>query len=136
MPSVGGDITEIRYSHPVLGSGVFYPKSAEDSEYDLGGFTNSDDVNMVDGGGGQIVQKNRKLWHFSIKCANDSNTRKDLEAAQSLMNSPVAADYTISHSNGSVYGGKGLPVGDLMGNGNTATFDLKIQGGGVLKAIV
>lgn len=133
--SVGGDIVEITYNHPTLGSGSFFPKAGEDSEYNLGGFRNDDEANGIDGGGGMIVKKNRTRWHFGIKVAWDANTRHDLEKAIALANSNVAADYTFSHSNGTVYRGAGYPVGDLMGNGNTATFDLKISGGGVLKEI-
>ncbi len=135
MPNVGGDITEIRWTHPTLGAGVFLPKSAEDSEYDTGGFRINDDKNNVDGGGGMIVIKNRTLWSFSVKCAWDANGRKDLEKAVALAQSNVPATWTFSGSNGTVYRGSGYPVGDLMGNGNTATFDLKVQGSGQLKEV-
>lgn len=136
MASVGGDIVEITFNHPTIGSGSFFPKSGEDSEYNLGGFLNDDDNNGISGDGGMILKKNRSRWHFSIKCAWDMNNREDLNKAKLLADSNALADYTFSHSNGTVWAGAGIPVGDLMGNGNTATFDLKIAGGGKLKRIV
>lgn len=136
MPNVGGDITEIRWTHPTLGNGVFLPKAGEDSEYDLGGFRINDDKNNVDGSGGMIIQKNRALWSFSVKCAWDANDRKDLESANALAQSNVLATYTFSSSNGTVYRGQGMPVGDMVGNGNTSTFDFKVNGSGILKQVV
>jgi hypothetical protein len=38
MAAVGGDILEVTYAHETLGSGTFFPKSGEDSTFDLGGF--------------------------------------------------------------------------------------------------
>lgn len=133
MASVGGDITEITYNHPTLGSGSFFAKAGEDSEYQLGGLRNDDEATGVSGDGGMIIKKNRNRWHFSIKVAWDMNNRKDLDKAVELAKSAALADYTFTHSNGTVWAGSGIPVGELMGNGNTATFDLKIAGGGVLK---
>jgi hypothetical protein len=135
MP-VGGDILEITYNHPTLGSGVIYPKSAEDSTFDLGGFRSADDANMIDGGGRMIDQMNRVRWSLETTIAWDMNSSLELEKVVALAKSPVLADWTISHINGSVYSGKGKPVGDLQGNGNAATFTLKIAGSGEIKKIV
>ena len=132
MPSIGGDIVEITYTHPTIGSGSFFPKAAEDSEYNLGGIRSDDDANGISGDGGIILKQNRTRWHFMIKCAWDANNRHDLETAIALTGSNVPAKYTFSHSNQTVYQGEGWPVGDLLGNGNTATFDLKISGSGKL----
>jgi hypothetical protein len=135
MPS-GGDITEIQYNHPTLGSGLLLPKSAEDSTFDLGGFRSADDANMIDGGGRMIDQMNRVRWSLETTIAWDMNSSLELEKVVALAKSPVLADWTISHINGSVYSGKGKPVGDLQGNGNAATFTLKIAGSGEIKKIV
>ncbi len=132
MASVGGDIVEITYNHPTLGQGSFFPKAAEDSEYNLGGLRADDDANGLSGDGGIIVKLNRTRWHFMVKVAWDANNREDLEKAVALAGSPVLAQYTFSHVNGTVYEGSGLPVGDLIGNANSATFDLKISGSGKL----
>lgn len=134
--AIGGDIIEVTYNHPTLGSGVIYPKAAEDSTYDLGGFRSSDDANMVDGGGNMIDQMNRVRWSFEVVVAWDMNTNTELEKIVNLAADPVPAEWTWSNANGTVYGGTGKPVGDQQGNGNAATFTLKVAGGGKAKKIV
>lgn len=130
MSVVTGDFTEVTFNHPTLGSGTLFPKSAEDSTLDLGGFRSSDDANMIDGGGNMIDQMNRVRPSFECTLANDMNVREDLEKLTELASSPVAADWTFTHINGSVYGGKGKPVGDIQANGNTGNLTLKVSGGG------
>lgn len=134
--AVGGDIIEITYNHPTLGSGTVYPKAAEDSTFDLGGYRSADDANMVSGNGEMIDQLNQVRWSFEGTVAWDMNTRGDLEKLTALNASPELSDWTFTHINGTVYGGKGKPVGDMQGNGNAATFTLKVSGGGGLKKIV
>ena len=135
MASVGGDITEVTYNHPTLGTGRFLPKSAEDSTFDLGGFRGGDDANMVTGSGDNIKQLNNVRWSFEVACAWDANTRTELEKLTAMAGDPVDADWTVTSINGTVYGGKGAPVGDMQGNGNAATFTLKVSGGGKMKKI-
>jgi hypothetical protein len=135
MP-VGGDIIEATYNHPTLGSGVFYPKSSEDSIFDLGGFRGSDDANMVDGGGRNIRQINQVRWVFESPVAWDMNTDNELQKLTDMAKNSQEADWTFTHINGTVWSGKGAPVGDISGNGNQSTFTLKISGGGALKKIV
>lgn len=135
MAAIGGDILEITFNHPTLGSGIIFAKSAEDSTYDLGGFRENDDANMIDGGGNFMSQLNRVRWSFEVVVAWDMNDVKTLEKLTQLSGSPVQAEWTISHINGTIYGGTGKPVGDMQGNGNAATFTLKISGGGALKQI-
>src|SRR5687768_3512777 len=103
MASTGGDILEVSYSHPTLGSGTIYPKSAEDSTFDLGGFRSGDDANMVDGGGQSIRQLNRARWSFEVAAAWDNNQREELEKITALAGDPVEADWTISHISGAIY---------------------------------
>lgn len=136
MSVIGGDIIEITFNHPTLGSGIIFPKAAEDSEFDLGGFRSNDDDEGVDGSGEMIDQLTQKRWSFSGTIAWDMNTREDLEKLTLLAGDPVQADWTVTHINGAVYGGKGKPVGDMKGNGNAATFPLKIAGGGKMKKII
>jgi hypothetical protein len=133
--AVGGDILEITYNHPTLGTGVIYPKASEDSTFDTGGFRANDDANMIDGAGNMIDQLNRVRWSVETTVAWDMNLRKDLETLSAQSSSPLLGDWTFTHVNGVVYGGKGKPVGDMQGNGNAATFSLKISGGGALKQI-
>lgn len=136
MASIGGDIIEVTYNHPTLGTGVFRPKSGEDSTYDLGGFRGDDSNDMIAGNGDVIRKLNNNRWSFEVTCAWDANTATDLEKITALAGDPVEADWTMTSINGTVYGGKGAPVGDQQGNGNAATFTLKVSGGGKLKKIV
>lgn len=131
MAASGGDIIEITYNNPQVGQGAFYPKSSEDSTYDLGGFRTSDDPNMIDGSGQAIYQTNRVRWSFAVKCGWDF-TRGDLEILSALAASTAETDMTFTNVNGTVYKGRGKMVGDVQGNGNNATVDIKASGGGIL----
>lgn len=135
MPAVGGDILEITYNHPTLGSGIWFPKSGEDSTFDPGGVRGTDDANMVDGSGKNIRQLNRVRWSFQGTVSWDGNVANELDQAKSLAGDPVEADWTITHINGTIWKGKGAPVGDIQGNGNAATMAVKIAGGADLKKI-
>ncbi len=135
MGAVGGDIIEIAFSHPTIGTGVLFPKANEDSTLDLGGFRTNDDANMVDGSGQQIKQLNRQLWMAEATIAGDLNTRQDLEKVTALAGNPVDAVYTITHISGAVYKGSGAYVGDVQESLNNATIKIKIAGGGKLKKI-
>lgn len=131
--ATGGDIVEVTFNHPTLGTGTLLPKANEDSTYNLGGFRSNDDNNGITGSGEIIDQINNTRWSFGVVCAWDMNNRDDLDKVSQLAASPVMADWTITHANGVVHGGKGKPVGDYEGNGNAATFELKVSGGGKLK---
>jgi len=78
---------------------------------------------------------NQKRWKFGVTVSWDMNSADELSKIHELAASPVQADWTISSINGTVWGGKGKPVGDYEGNGNAATFPLLISGGGKLKKI-
>ena len=134
--ATGGDITEVTYNHPTLGSGILYVKASADNTYDLGGVRGDDDDASIDGAGGNIRKLNMKRWSVELaEVSADMNSRKDIEAVVAMAASPVEASFTFSHINGTVYGGVGAPVGDLKLNVNAATFPLKLAGGGGLKAI-
>lgn len=136
MAAVGGDIIEISFNHPTLGTGTWYPKSSEDSTFDKGGIRGNDDANMIDGGGRAIRQLNRVRWSLEATISWDMNVADELEQARKLAASPDEASWTISHINGTVWSGTGSPVGDIQGNGNAATFSVKISGGNELKKII
>lgn len=127
--TVGGDILEVTYNHPTLGSGTLFPKSSEDNMYDLGGFRSKDEASGIDGGGSPIDVMNQVRGFFEAVVANDMNTNKELEAVSALAASPVPATWTFSVVNGKSYTGSGKPVGDLSGNINQGTFKLKVSGG-------
>jgi hypothetical protein len=135
MATVGGDIIEITYNHPVLGTGTFFPKAGEDNTYDIGGPRSDDDANMITGAGEMIDSMKRVRPFFEAVVANDQNSRNDLDVARQLAGSPIPADWTISIINGTVWGLQGKPVGDLQGNISAATFTLKVAGSNVMKKI-
>ena len=127
--AVGGDILEITYNHPTLGSGTLFPKAGEDNTYDTGGFRSADDASAIDGAGVMIDTMNRVRGFFEVMIANDMNTNLELEKMVQLASSPVPATWVFSVINGVSYKGAGKPVGDLQGNINKATFTLKVAGG-------
>lgn len=136
MSAVGGDILEVAFNHPTLGSGTLFPKAGEDSTFDPGGFRTDDAADGIDGSGQMMKKLNRKRWSFEVLISWDNNTRQELEKLNALSGSPVDATWTISMVSGSVYKGTGSVVGDVQGNGNAATLPLKVSGGGYLKKIV
>lgn len=135
MAVVGGDLLEITYNHPTIGSGVLYCKSGEDSTFDPGGFRTSDDANMVDGGGRMMRQMNRVRWSVESVISWDMSISDEMTKLKQLSDSPVEAEWTISHVNGEVWRGTGAIVGDIQPNGNTAQITLKISGGGALEKL-
>ncbi len=127
MGFVGGDITEITYNHPVIGSGTLFCKANEDGTLDLGGFRSNDDANSITGDGRMIDQINRVRGSFEAPpIAWDMVGENELQKLADMSRSPVLADWTISSISGSIWGGKGKPVGDIQGATNTAQITLKI----------
>lgn len=135
MAFVAGDLTEITYNHPDVGTGRFYPKAGEDGTFDLGGYTSNDDAQMIAGNGGMIDQMNAKRWSLEATVAWDMNDTNELDNLRKLASSPKPATWTVTHINGTVWGATGKPVGDVQGNSNAGTIGLKISGGGVMAKI-
>jgi hypothetical protein len=135
MAAVGGPFIEITYNHPVLGTGALYPKGDEDSEFDLGGVRTEDDDNGVDASGEMIKTMTPKRWSVEATVSNDMNTRQEMEKLVALAGEPADADWTFTHINGTIYGGKGAVVGDLKGAARAATISFKVQGGGKMKQL-
>lgn len=129
MGAVGGDILEVTYNHPVLGTGTFFPKSSESSTFDLGGFRSKDEANSIDGSGASIDVMNQVRGFFECVCSNDMNTNQEVEKAAALAESPLPATWVFSCINGVSYSGSGKPVGDVIGDVDKATFKLKVAGG-------
>jgi hypothetical protein len=127
--AVHGDIIEVAYSHPTLGSGVFSPKANEGNTFDPGGFRNEDDSNMITGNGIPMMKKNRVTSFFEIVVENDMNQDNTAVKLKQLMNSTVAADWTVTVVNGSVWAGSGFPVGDIQPDVNAGTMTLKVVSG-------
>jgi len=130
---VAGDILEIRWSNPKFGSGIWSPKSNEDSNLNPGGFRTSDDKNMVTANGKMIAQLNNTLWSLECTIAWDQNIANEAEVVSNLTGATDDTTFTITHINGTIWGGSGRPVGDVSGNMNTGLLPIKLAGGGKLE---
>jgi len=135
MATVAGQITEITYNHPTIGSGTFFPKAGEGNTYDPGGIRTADDAAMISGGGGAIWQKNQVMGFFEVVIANDQNVRNDAQVIADLMADPVEADYTFSIINGTVFGCSGIPVGDVQPDVNAGTVTIKVASTDIKKIV-
>lgn len=136
MSYVAGDILEITYNHPTIGSGTLYCKANEDSQVDLGGYRSEDDDSMTTSDGQMIDKINAKRWSYEAPpIAWDVTETDELGKLVQLSASPIPADWTITSISGAIWGGKGKPVGDLKGSTNTGQIPLKLAGGGQLKQI-
>lgn len=135
MAAVGGDIIEVTYDHPTLGSSRFYAKSEEDGTIDRGGFRTSDDANGITGSGETIRKITRVRWSLEVMIRWDMSLGLDVQKLSDLAADPVEANWTFSHVSGVTWGGRGAPVGDIQGSTGEATTTMKISGGGVLSKI-
>lgn len=124
----GGDIKEITFNNPEVGSGVFKPKTAEGNTYDPGGLRNVDDKNSVTADGERIVTKNMTIGFFQVLIGNDMNVRKDMEKLIALAGTLSKTTWTFTIINGISYRGEGDVVGDLTADIDKATIPLKVSG--------
>lgn len=135
MGFLAGDLKEITINHPALGGGslILQCKSSEDNTYDLGG-PRTTEV-MTTGSGTSMRKVNQVPWKVTAVIAWDMLNGQELQKVNLISGSIDEGDYTFSSINGSVYGGKGSPVGDLAGNANDSTFPATFSGGGLLTKI-
>ena len=135
MAVIGGDIIEVPYNHPTLGSGNFPIKSGEDMTFDAGGIRTDDDMASV-AGNSQIIKKmNRKRWMVEGVMAWDMIDANELEVLSQLAGDPVDSEFTFTHINGTVWAGEGTIVGDIQGATQNASIPVKFSGGGRLAKI-
>lgn len=132
---VGGDIIELVCSHSTLGDFRFSPKANESFNLDPGGIRNDDDSSNITGAGSQIVKKNRVLWSLEGPIAVDFQEDYEIDSLNKLMESSEPGVWTISHITGVIWKGKGVPVGDLVPDTNSAQVTLKVAGSGKLEKI-
>lgn len=126
MSAKGGDIKEITYTHPTLGSGVLFAKANEGNKLTPGGLVASDDDGMIDGAGNYIWQMNWQRGSIEALIVNDMNTREDLTKLQAMEGDPVDTEFTVSIVNNTVWSGIGRPVGMLSADINASTVSVKI----------
>ena len=134
MAFVGGYLLEISASHPEFGDRTFYPKAAESFTLNKGGVRTNDDANSVTSNGTIIQQKNNTLWSFEGPVAVEFEDDQD-EYLNNITASSELATWVFTHISGAIYTGKGIPVGDLNTDTNTAQQTLKIAGSGKLSKI-
>jgi hypothetical protein len=123
--SAHGDITDITYEHPILGSGNFVAIANQTNSLDLGGFRTADDDGMIGSNGEPIYQINRVRGSFEVMVTGEGDS---LERLRNLAASPIPAVFTFSLVNGRIYKGSGKPVGDLKTETNTGNITVKIAG--------
>jgi hypothetical protein len=80
--AIGGDILELTFNHPTIGSGVVFAKAGEDNTFDAGGLRTGDDANMIDGGGNMIQQMNRVRWSFEATTSPAKTLRSAWQCRQ------------------------------------------------------
>lgn len=129
MAATGGDVVEVKFSHPTIGQGSFFAMANQGNTFDPGGFRTSDDAAMIDGSGEPVWQMNRTRAGFEILISNDMSIREDLQKVVALASSVDQADWTVSLINGTVWAGKGKPVGDISAELNASTITLKVAAG-------
>ena len=92
MAFIGGDITEIKYNHSVLGDGTIFCKSAEAGTIDLGGYRTADDAANVTGGGQMIQTISRVLASFECPPISwDMTDADELQKLSDMAGSPILA---------------------------------------------
>lgn len=124
--AVHGDIRELTYNHPTIGSGIFHPKSGEGNTMDPGGIRSNDDAQQITTTGQMIDQMSFVRGHMEIMVENDTDIRQDANKAIELAADPVPATWTVTMMNGAVYVGTGKPVGDIQPDLLAGTFTMKI----------
>ncbi len=133
---VGGDIVEITYNHPTIGSGTIFCKSNEDGNLEPGGYRSNDDDNASTGDGKRIDQLNWQVPFFEAPpIAWDMTDFNEQDKLSQLAGDPVNADWTITHISGQIWGGKGKPVGQIPGATNSAQVTLKLAFDNKLKPL-
>lgn len=132
---IAGDITEAVCDHPTLGNFRFQAKANESFTFDKGGVRTNDDSSSVTGSGEMIQQMNRVLWSIEGPVAVDMISENETQGLPDLAASPELGDWTFTHISGTIYRGKGKPVGDLNWDSNTAQATLKVAGSGTLEKI-
>jgi len=129
-----GDVTEIVCQH-TLGEFRFSPKSNESFTFDKGGIRANDDANQITADGQMMSQLNRVRWSAEGPIAVDTISDNELENLANLASHPDLGTWTFSLISGTIYKGKGRPVGDLQADSNAGTMTLKVAGSNKLEKL-
>jgi len=121
-----GDITDVTFNHPDIGSGRFLPKAAEGNTMDPGGIRTADDAAAVTSNGTMLWKKNRVRGFFEVVIEDDQEEALDALKVAELAAHPKEAVWTFTMINNTVWQGTGKPVGDIQPNVDDGTFTLKV----------
>lgn len=130
-----GDVREVVFQHPDLGEFRFSTKANESYTIDLGGNRVNDDANQITGNGQPIYQINTARWSFEGPLIADLMTAKELTTLNKITSSAKEGTLTVAMALGSVYTAKGMPVGDIQIDTNTAQVSMKFSGGGTMALV-
>ena len=84
MSFIGGDILEISYKHPTLGSGTWFPKAGEDLTLDNGGYNSADESDGLTADLQPITKITAKRWMCEGSVAWDMSGNDELDQAGKL----------------------------------------------------
>lgn len=132
MSFFGGDVKELKVEHPTLGSKVFEPKSAEDTESNRGGVRINDDDNGVTAAGSIILSGSVTRPYLQVTVAIDDDREDYLNEWAA---SAELATITYTLITGTVFRGLAIPVGDLKPSTLNATMQVKFAGSGKFQKI-
>lgn len=129
--AIGGDISEISFSNPEVGTGFFYPMSGEEHSLDKGGFR-SEDNKAIDGSGRLIQSMKRAVGTLEVVASNSTETG-DYDNACAIAASTAETTWTIAMLNGDVWKGTGVIQGDIKLNTYKTNFTLTVVSGAGFK---
>jgi hypothetical protein len=132
--AIAGDIREITFNNEDAGSGTFKPIAGEDGTFDLGGRRTLDE-DVITSDGEKVNKISMMSWKYESSVRWDAANGKDLEKLTLLSGSTKDTDFTFELMDGTIYGGTGRPVGDLVGSAKDGTISIKVTGGGGLREI-
>lgn len=118
--AVGGSLESVG-----LDSREFVVAADADATRDLGGFTNAVEPN---GDGSARLLKTRKTWKVGGLALEINTARGDQEYLQGLADRKDFFPITVTHADGSTYGGKGQISGDLGASTAKATGTIELSG--------
>ena len=116
MASVtGGDLKEVRFNNPDVGSGKFNSKSGETHTLMLDYYRTDDDDTNIDSGGNLLNLKSLKPGSYEFSIINDERNpnRQELETLVALSGSFSDTTWSFTSVNGIAYTATGNVVGDL-----------------------
>jgi hypothetical protein len=134
MAITAGDIQEITYNHPTLGSGTFKPIAGEDFSINLGGRRGLDEVVLTSDG--EAIHKVQNMpWSMEGPVRWAATIGLDMEKLAGLSGDLEDTNWTIQLISGEIYGGIGRPVGDIVGSSKDGQIPLKVVGGNGLRQL-